>query len=87
MAVMIRLSKTGKKKQYTYRVVVANRLSKRDGRVLETVGKYDARTRPVKLALKTDRVAYWLSKGAVPTATVAKLLKTAVTTSAAPVAA
>lgn len=81
MSVKIRLTRTGKKKQPHYRVVIADSRSPRDGRFLEQVGSYNPRSKsegsggPVELKLKTDRVIHWLEKGARPTETVSKLLK------------
>jgi small subunit ribosomal protein S16 len=75
MPIKIRLSRTGKKKQPYYRLVVADSRSKRDGQFLEQVGSYNPRSDPVELKLATDRVIHWLEKGALPTETVARLLK------------
>ena len=76
MAVKIRLMRVGKKKQPTYRVVVADGRSPRDGRFIEMVGQYNPQTQPSTIVLKEDRIREWLSKGAQPTAQVRKLLKT-----------
>lgn len=75
MSIKIRLTRTGKKKQPHYRVVVADSLAPRDGSYLEQVGYYNPRNKPSDVRLKTDRVQHWLDKGAQPTETVAKLLK------------
>lgn len=72
--VKLRLKRFGKKKQPFYRVVVANSTNARDGETLETVGTYDPTKDPVQLELKKERVTYWLSVGAQPTETVARLL-------------
>ena len=73
--VKIRLRRMGKKKQPTYRLVVADSRSPRDGRFIETIGFYDPRTEPPTVQIKEDRALYWLSQGAQLTDTVARLLK------------
>ncbi len=70
----IRLRRTGKTKQPTYRVVIADARAKRDGDFVEIVGHYNPRTKPSTLVLKEDRVRHWLSKGALPSETVHRLL-------------
>jgi small subunit ribosomal protein S16 len=75
MAIKIRLTRMGSKKKPFYRVVVANDEAPRDGRFIEILGNYDPLQEPVALNLKEDRVAEWLSKGAIPTETVSNLLK------------
>lgn len=75
MAVKIRLARHGAKKRPFYRIVVADSESPRDGRYLENVGTYDPKENPTRVTLKTERVQYWLSKGATPTDTVKTLLK------------
>jgi small subunit ribosomal protein S16 len=64
----------GKKKQPTYRVVVADSRSPRDGRFIETVGTYAPRMEPSSIEIDNGRVLSWLAKGAQPTETVRKLL-------------
>jgi small subunit ribosomal protein S16 len=64
----------GKKKQPTYRVVVADSRSPRDGRFIETVGTYAPRMEPSTIEIDNARVLGWLAKGAQPTETVRKLL-------------
>jgi small subunit ribosomal protein S16 len=59
-----------------WRVVVADQRSKRDGRVIETVGHYNAQTEPSTIVLDEARVRDWLDRGAQPSETVRKLLKT-----------
>lgn len=76
MAVRLRLTRVGGKKDPIWRVVVADQRSPRDGRVIETVGQYNAQTEPSTIVLKEDRIREWLGKGAQPTDTVRKLLKT-----------
>ena len=75
MAVKIRLARHGAKKKPFYRIVVTDSESPRDGRYLESVGTYDPLNTPNRLTLKTERVQYWLGKGATPTDTVKSLLK------------
>jgi small subunit ribosomal protein S16 len=73
---MIRLTKTGRKNFPYYRVVVADQRRKRDGRNIEQVGRYNPRDKSLKgLDLKTERIKYWVAKGAKPTVRVAHLLK------------
>jgi small subunit ribosomal protein S16 len=76
MAVRLRLTRIGGKKDPVWRVVVADQRSPRDGRIIETVGRYNAQTDPSTISIDEDRVRHWLSKGAQPTNQVRKLLKT-----------
>jgi small subunit ribosomal protein S16 len=78
--VRIRLRRTGQKGQPSYRLIIADKESPRDGRFLEIVGFYNPRTEPATLQIKEDRIYEWMSKGAKPTESVAQLLKTAGTT-------
>jgi small subunit ribosomal protein S16 len=73
--VKIRLARHGRKKVPIYRIVAADIRAPRDGRYLERVGWYDPRAKDdsEKVKLKVDRYEYWLSKGAKPTETVARL--------------
>jgi small subunit ribosomal protein S16 len=71
----IRLSRTGKIRQPSYRVVVAEKESKRDGRVIERIGHYNPLTNPAQFDIKEDRALYWLSVGAQPTDAVRVLLQ------------
>jgi small subunit ribosomal protein S16 len=73
--VKIRLARFGSKKNPHYRMVVADSRAPRDGRNIETVGRYNPRTEPSTLVVKEDRVNYWLGVGAQPSERVAKLLK------------
>jgi small subunit ribosomal protein S16 len=66
----------GGKKDPIWRVVVADQRSPRDGRFIETVGQYNPQTDPSTIKLDEERIRVWLDKGAQPTATVRKLLKT-----------
>jgi small subunit ribosomal protein S16 len=70
----IRLSRTGKKRQPSYRVVVAEKESKRDGRVVERIGHYNPLTNPAEFKIDEDRALYWLSVGAQPSDAVRVLL-------------
>jgi small subunit ribosomal protein S16 len=72
----IRLSRTGKKKQASYRVVVANIEAKRDGRIVERLGYYNPLAEPMEYRIREDRALYWLSVGAQPTDAVRRLLET-----------
>ena len=72
--VRIRLRRTGKKKQPSYRVVIADSEFPRDGRFIENVGFYNPRTDPPTVDIKADRALYWLSQGAQPSDPVARLL-------------
>jgi small subunit ribosomal protein S16 len=73
--VRIRLRRTGKKGQPSYRVVVADRESPRDGRFIEILGHYNPRTEPMTVVIDADRALYWLSEGAQPSDAVARLLR------------
>jgi small subunit ribosomal protein S16 len=74
VAVKIRLMRVGKKKQPTYRVVVADSRSPRDGRIIETIGHYGPRQEPSYIDIDADRALDWLRKGAQPTEQAQKLL-------------
>ncbi|GIK57686.1 MAG: 30S ribosomal protein S16 [Chloroflexi bacterium] len=71
----IRLARTGKKKQPSYRVVVANKDARRDGRVVERIGHYNPLVNPAEYRIQEDRALYWLSVGAQPTDAVRRLLE------------
>lgn len=78
MAVKIRLRRVGRKRQPSYRIVVADSESPRDGRFVELVGKYDPRAKNDKqIDVNVDLVKKWLAKGATPSETVASLLRKA----------
>lgn len=74
MAVKIRLTRKGKKKQPSYRVVVADSRSPRDGRYIEQIGRYDPRQEPSLVEIDTERAKYWIDNGAQPSDAVHKLL-------------
>ena len=71
----IRLRRVGARKQPSYRVVVADARSPRDGRFVETIGHFNPRTDPPTLVMKEDRARYWLGQGAQPSDAVDRLLK------------
>ena len=75
MAVKLRLTRVGAKKNPIYRVVAADSRSPRDGRFIEIVGRYNPQTNPSTIELDEDKVRDWLAKGAQPTESVARLLK------------
>ena len=77
MALKIRLPKVGSVHQPIYRVVVAEARSRRDGSPTEFLGTYTPKTKGNPINLKMDRVEYWLSKGALPTATMHAMIKKA----------
>ena len=75
MSVRLRLTRVGGKKDPIWRVVVADQRSPRDGRIIESVGQYNAQTDPSTVKLDEERVRHWLDRGAQPTDQVRKLLK------------
>ena len=75
MAVKIRLKRFGKIRAPFYRVVVADSRTKRDGRVIEEIGKYHPTENPSLIEIDSERAQYWLGVGAQPTEQVAALLK------------
>lgn len=79
----IRLMRTGAKKRPSYRIVVKEKQSKRDGAYLENLGTYNPTSEPAEIKLKADRVRYWIGKGAQPTDTVKRLIKADAKTQAA----
>ena len=83
---MIRLSRTGARKQPHYRVVVIEKARARNGRPVEIVGTYNPRTTPASIELKRDRIDYWVSKGAQMSDRVGKLVSKPAPAAAEPVA-
>jgi small subunit ribosomal protein S16 len=77
MAVKIRLTRVGSKKNPIYRVVVADSRSPRDGRFIEIVGRYNPQTEPSTILLDEAKIKDWMAKGAQPTEPVARLIKAA----------
>jgi small subunit ribosomal protein S16 len=71
---MIRLSRTGARKQPQYRVVVIEKERARNGRPVEVVGTYNPRTSPASIELKRERIDYWVSKGAKMSDRVSKIM-------------
>ncbi len=75
MAVRLRLTRVGGRKDPVWRVVVADQRSPRDGRVIETVGQYNAQTEPSTIVIDEARARHWLAQGAQPSSQVRKLLR------------
>ena len=75
MAVKIRLTRTGRKKLPSYRVVVADSQAPRDGRFIELVGTYDPKQNPAGFQIEEKAALRWLHKGALPTETVRSLMR------------
>lgn len=73
--VKIRLLKTGCKNKLSYRIVVTDVRNKRDGRVIETLGHFDPKTKPATIRIKKERVSFWLKRGAQSTDKVRQLIK------------
>ncbi|HEX6117413.1 MAG TPA: 30S ribosomal protein S16 [Solirubrobacterales bacterium] len=71
----MRLTRVGSKKNPIWRIVVADRRSPRDGRTIETIGSYNPRTEPSTIVVDAERAQHWLDHGALPTDTVARLLR------------
>jgi small subunit ribosomal protein S16 len=71
----IKLMRTGAKKQPSYRIIVKEKQSKRDGAYLENLGTYNPTREPAEIKLDMDRVRYWIGQGAKPTETVSQLIK------------
>ena len=76
MAVRIRLRRAGSSNNPSWRIVVADKRSPRDGRTIETIGSYNPQTQPSTITIDADRAKHWLDHGAQPSETVAKLLRT-----------
>lgn len=70
----IRLARVGKTKKPTYRVVVIDQRRPRDGRFVEVVGTYDPLKKPAEIKLDSERIRYWLDRGAQPSDTVRSFL-------------
>jgi len=77
MSVRIRLRRVGRKKQPSYRIVVAESTAPRDGAYVDSVGFYNPRRQPAELVLDLEKVDYWLARGAQPTETAASLIRKA----------
>jgi small subunit ribosomal protein S16 len=76
VAVRLRLTRVGGRKDPVWRIVVADQRSPRDGRNIEIVGQYNPQTDPSTITINEDKVRDWLAKGAQPTDQVRKLLRT-----------
>ena len=79
MAVRIRLTRKGRKKQPFYRIVVADSESPRDGKFLDIVGTYDTMQNPAAVSFDNEKLDTWMKKGAKPTQTVESLIKKYIT--------
>lgn len=77
MAVKIRLTRMGKKRNPIYRVVVADSRSPRDGKCIEEIGTYNPNVEPSEFKVDTEKAKKWIADGAQPTATIARLFKQA----------
>ncbi len=77
MAVRMRLTRVGSKKNPIYRVVVADSRSPRDGKFIEIVGRYNPQTDPSTIVFDEEKVKEWIAKGATPSNTVSRLLQKA----------
>ncbi len=77
MAVKVRLTRTGSNKQASYRVVVSDSRSPRDGRFIEIIGHYNPRMNPSEIVIDAEKLKAWIAKGAQPTDSVKMLMKTA----------
>lgn len=75
MAVRVRLTRVGSKKNPIWRVVVADGRSPRDGRSIETIGHYNPQTQPSRIVIDRERLQHWLDRGAQPSNTVRKLMR------------
>ena len=75
MAVKLRLTRVGSKKNPVYRIVAADSRSPRDGKFIEIVGRYNPQTDPSTIEFDEEKIRHWLSKGAQPSNTVQRLLK------------
>ena len=75
MAVKLRLTRLGAKKNPYYRVVVADSRYPRDGRFIEVIGTYNPMTEPAEIKIDTEKAKTWIKNGAQPTDTVKALLK------------
>ncbi|MDP8943842.1 MAG: 30S ribosomal protein S16 [Actinomycetota bacterium] len=77
MAVRVRLTRVGGRKNPHWRVVVADQRSPRDGRVIEILGRYNPRREPSEIVLDRERLDHWIARGAQPTNTVKNLMRAA----------
>ena len=77
MSVVIRLARRGAKKQAFYRIVIADKRAARGGRFIDQVGTYDPLPEPPRIDIKTEKLHEWIRRGALPSQTVAQLIKKA----------
>jgi small subunit ribosomal protein S16 len=84
MSVRVRLTRVGSKKNPIWRVVVADQRSPRDGRFIESIGRYNPQTSPSTIMIDEERLQHWLDRGAQPTGTVKQLIKAQGKSGAAP---
>jgi small subunit ribosomal protein S16 len=75
MAVRVRLTRVGSKKNPIWRVVVADQRSPRDGRFIETIGHYNPQTHPSTIRIDAERLEFWVARGAQASNTVKQLMK------------
>lgn len=75
MAVRIRLTRKGRKKQPFYRIIVADSQAPRDGKFLDVIGTYDPLQDPAVIKLDTEKLQEWMGKGAIPSGTVSTLIE------------
>jgi small subunit ribosomal protein S16 len=75
LAVRVRLTRVGGRKNPIWRVVVADQRSPRDGRIIETIGRYNAQVEPSEIVLDEERLRHWIARGAQPSDTVKKLMR------------
>jgi small subunit ribosomal protein S16 len=75
LAVKVRLTRVGSKKNPIWRVVVADGRAPRDGRSIETIGHYNPQTQPSRIEIDRERLQFWLDRGAQPSNTVKKLIR------------
>jgi small subunit ribosomal protein S16 len=75
MAVRVRLTRVGSKKNPIWRVVVADQRSPRDGRFIETIGHYNPQTEPSTIVIDEERLQHWIDRGAQPSGPVKQLAK------------
>lgn len=77
MAMKLRLTRMGSKKRPFYRIVAMDSATRRDGRALDFIGHYNPMVNPAEVVVDSEKVAYWIERGAQPTDTVAALLRKA----------
>lgn len=75
MSVRVRLTRVGSRRNPVWRVVVADQRSPRDGRVIETVGRYNPQREPSEIVLDHERISHWIDRGAQPSDTVRRLIR------------